>query len=37
MMNIDTHAMPDRILQTLPRLNERPRRRFLAIESKSLG
>jgi hypothetical protein len=37
MTNFDTNALQERILQTLPRLNERKRRRFLAIESKSLG
>jgi hypothetical protein len=37
MTNFDTNALQERILQTLPRLNERQRRRFLAIESKSLG
>jgi hypothetical protein len=37
MMNIDINVLQERILQTLPMLNERQRRRFLAIESKSLG
>jgi hypothetical protein len=37
MKNIDTGALQERIAQTPPMLNERQRRRFLAIESKSLG
>jgi hypothetical protein len=37
MKNIDTGALHERITQTLPMLNERQRRRFLAVESKSLG
>lgn len=37
MKDIDTNVLRERIKQTLPMLNERQRRRFLAIESKSLG
>jgi hypothetical protein len=37
MMNIDTNVLQERILQTLPMLNEHHWRRFFAIESKSLG
>jgi hypothetical protein len=37
MKNIDINALQERIMQTLPMLNEQQRRRFLAIDSKSLG
>jgi hypothetical protein len=37
MKNFDINTLQKRIVQTLPMLNERQRRRFLAIESKLLG
>jgi hypothetical protein len=37
MKSLDTEVMQKRIMQTLPMLNEFQRRRFLAIEAKSLG
>jgi hypothetical protein len=36
MKDIDTNVLKERITQTLSMLNERQRRGFLAIESKSL-
>jgi hypothetical protein len=36
MTNIDTNALQERIVQTLPMLNECKWRRFIAIDSKSL-